>query len=676
MSNDFKSSGSQPHMEALNVMRHAPRMIAALVDIALVAKNGAVIVNGTSLMRSINAKAWEDRPVVLKQLEGIGEKSFKVLAEHGIATIKSLAADDPGRVEILLNRRPPFGSDLVSAARSLPRYSISIVETSTAINHAKSALDVTLSIAISAKLSQGKVNRFSKNFDTRSSSVLTVLSDNQYVDFRRISTKVLLESATFSVTVSLTKPSQTIVVIVAPVKFAGITERLDFKPSPPANAYPILNTRPLKESEYPTKSDTLDEDILDLTELDKEAKVMPTKPARIHRENLGLTKPRLPNGNYACREGLPKLPPSPKQSKARKPVEPLALSSPVRPPHTQRAKNVSEKQKSQLDNVHGKVNRDGTSSIKPGSLIRPKNPPPPLGSTSQYVEYLLNDPAGPMVSAEGGTEPSPSDSELPSPSAISFGKREASINSPDSYDDSEMDLWAANIPSEVLDVEEDGSIFFPVSERPRPAGQPPKPTTPLSRKGNKRSNDLVEKPEPSEHITKRPRPSLTNSEEVIDLATPTSTPKQDASEAPLSMLPRHEARKPLFRPSSSPPSPALATPVPTKQLEASPAAHGPFDAESVPGNHGDDIEKFLDDVFEGVKIIPEDKQSMVKRQDVLVAPRLNSIITKDTHAFSSGARPSPAKLQEQTYKPKETMQEQRNSDPMAELNAWLEENGL
>ncbi|KAG8717082.1 Sec63 [Ceratobasidium sp. 394] len=476
MSNEFKSLSSQPHMEALNVMRHAPRMIAALVDIALVAKNGALIVNGTSLMRSINAKAWEDRPVALKQLEGIGEKSFKVLAENGIATIKSLATEDPGRIEMLLNRRPPFGSDLVSAARSLPKYSISIVETSTAINHAKSTLDVTLSITISAKLSQGKPNRFSKNIDTRGSSILTVLSDNH--------TKVLLESAAFSVTASLTKPSQTVVVIAAPIKFAGVTERFEFKPSSPANAYPTLNTRPLKESEYPPEPETVEEDVLDLTDFDK-AKVPPKKSARVQGENLGPTKPRLSNGNYACqhkckdktacrhiccREGLPKPPPSPKQPKAKKPAEPLAPSSPARPLQAQKAKNVPEKHKSQLDHMHGKAN-DGTRSIKPGSLIRPKNPPP-LGSTSQYVDHLLSDPIGSMVSAEDGLNSPASDNELPSPSKISFGKKAVSIDSPDSYDDSEMDLWAANIPSEVLDVDEDGSIFFPVSERP----QPPKET--------------------------------------------------------------------------------------------------------------------------------------------------------------------------------------------------------
>ncbi|QRW02158.1 DEAD/DEAH box helicase [Ceratobasidium sp. AG-Ba] len=101
MSNEFKTLNSQPHMEALNVMRHAPRMIAALVDTALTTKNGAVILSGTSLMRSINAKVWEDRPAVLKQFEGIGDKSFKILAENGIATIKSLSTEDPGRIEMV-----------------------------------------------------------------------------------------------------------------------------------------------------------------------------------------------------------------------------------------------------------------------------------------------------------------------------------------------------------------------------------------------------------------------------------------------------------------------------------------------------------------------------------------------------------------------------------------------
>lgn len=31
MSSEFKSPNSQPHLEALNVMRHAPRMIAGIL---------------------------------------------------------------------------------------------------------------------------------------------------------------------------------------------------------------------------------------------------------------------------------------------------------------------------------------------------------------------------------------------------------------------------------------------------------------------------------------------------------------------------------------------------------------------------------------------------------------------------------------------------------------------
>ncbi|KAG9128506.1 Sec63 [Ceratobasidium sp. 392] len=680
MSNDFRSLNSQPHMEALNVMRHAPRMIAALVDIALVAKNGAVIVNGTSLMRSINAKAWEDRPVVLKQFEGIGEKSFKTLAENGIATIQSLAKEDPGRIEILLNRRPPFGSELISAARALPRYSISIAETSTGINRTKNTLDITISVTISAKLTQSKANRFSKNLDIRGSSVLTVLSDNQYVDFRRISTKALLDSAQFLVTASLTKPSQTIAVIVAPVKLAGATERFDFKPSPPATAYPTLNTRPLKESEYPVDPDITDKDILDLTEFSKDTKPQSKKPAHIKGENTVSTKLRLPNGNYACREGLQKPPPSPKQPKTKKSAEPSALSSPTRSPQAQKATAAFGKQKSQLDRVHDKTS-DGISGIKHGSLVRPRDPPPARGSTSRYIDHLLSSPSRLITSKTDDAASSSESDELPDPASISFNKKDPPADSPNSYGDSEMDLWAANIPSEILDVE-DGSIFFPVSERPRLAEQTSSgPTTPPPRKEKKRPSNLIEEPELSEHTLKRARTAPTKLDEVIDLATPPH--KQYAAETlptPDSVLPPRETstlqRKPLFQPSSSPPA-STAPSTSVKKSEPSLATREPRRAQPTPDGQDDGIEEFLNSVFDGVKIVSGDKLNSVERPKNSVVIRLNSMPAENTKAVITEAKSSPAKPQKQTHEPKETRRDKPNSDdPMAELNAWLEENGL
>ncbi|KAG8728996.1 Sec63, partial [Ceratobasidium sp. 428] len=451
---------------------------------------------------------------------------------------------------------------------------------------------------------------------------------------------------------------------------------------PPAKAYPTLDTRPLKESEYPARPATANEDILDLTDFGKDSKVPPKKSSDTKGEKPASAKPRLPNGNYACqhkckdktscrhiccREGLPKPPPSPKPPKPKKPAEPPTLSSPIRSSQASKGRKASEKQRSQLDRVHDKAN-DGNSGIKQGSLVQPRDAPHDLGSTSQYVDYLLSSPGEPTA-LEDDAASSTSD-ELPEPFALSFGKKDTSVDSPDSYDDSEMDLWAANIPSEVLDVE-DGSIFFPVSEQPQPAKQTSKPLTTPPRKKNKRANDLVEDSESTGYAAKRVRPSLVEPGGIIDLATPPR--KQHMTETlptPRSALPLRETHKPLFQPSSSPSASTI------KQSESLPTMDGPLPSQPTMNGHND-MEEFLDSVFEGVKIVPRDKSSGTERSKSPDIPKRSSAAMKNTQTAITTVHPSSVKSQKQIYKPKETSQDRpKNSDPMAELNAWLEENGL
>ncbi|OBZ69133.1 putative ATP-dependent DNA helicase HFM1 [Grifola frondosa] len=75
---EYRTSDSQPNSEALGVFRHISRLSRAVVEVAITKKSGAQIKNGLEVMRCVTAKAWEDRPVMLRQLEAIGEKSIKV----------------------------------------------------------------------------------------------------------------------------------------------------------------------------------------------------------------------------------------------------------------------------------------------------------------------------------------------------------------------------------------------------------------------------------------------------------------------------------------------------------------------------------------------------------------------------------------------------------------------
>ncbi|KAJ4475641.1 hypothetical protein J3R30DRAFT_3294677 [Lentinula aciculospora] len=217
---EYRSNDSQPHLEAFSVFKHLPRIARAIVEVAIARRFGAPLKYGLELVRCFTAKAWEDRPVVLRQIESIGEKSYAtrlVLAEHGITSIPILRKQDTLRLETLLNRKPPFGLDMLAAAREFPVYTLKVKEMHVYSDGGRTPVDVELAVECGLlqetgplKLKKQKLNRFS-----HMTSVLTLTSDNQFVDFRRIPTKALKEAKTFEICATLEKPSQTVIVSVS-----------------------------------------------------------------------------------------------------------------------------------------------------------------------------------------------------------------------------------------------------------------------------------------------------------------------------------------------------------------------------------------------------------------------------------------------------------------------------
>ncbi|KAF9075685.1 Sec63 Brl domain-containing protein [Rhodocollybia butyracea] len=247
---EFKSNDSQPHLEAYNVFRHLPRIARAVVEVTIVKKFGAPLKHSLELVRCFTAKAWEDRHVVLRQIETIGEKSLKVLAEHGITSIPILRQQDSLRLEALLNRKPPFGLEMLAAAKEFPIYSLKVDQIKVYSDGGKTPVDVELSIecALLEESSQSKSKKV-KGRMSHMTAVLTLTSDYHFVDFRRISTKALKEAKTFEVCATLDKPSQTVLVFVSSESYAGVTVSRSFKPDIPPSEYPTMNTKPMTAME-------------------------------------------------------------------------------------------------------------------------------------------------------------------------------------------------------------------------------------------------------------------------------------------------------------------------------------------------------------------------------------------------------------------------------------------
>ena len=137
----------------------------------------------------------------------------------------------------LLSRRPPFGHDLLEAVRRLPRYAVTVKEIATTM---RSGEPLSMALEIYCRLLdddiQDKPGKETKRRTSRflgMTSILTIMSDLDLVDYRRIPsvsiwptshllhaisrTKALSKGKSFSITASLSKPSQSILVQVSPV---------------------------------------------------------------------------------------------------------------------------------------------------------------------------------------------------------------------------------------------------------------------------------------------------------------------------------------------------------------------------------------------------------------------------------------------------------------------------
>ncbi|KAH8826888.1 ATP-dependent DNA helicase MER3 [Flagelloscypha sp. PMI_526] len=252
---EFKCSDSQLSFEAFSAFRHLPRIMRAIVEVATTRRIGSHMKYGLELLRSVTAKAWDDRPYVFRQLDSIGEKSIKILGEHDIATIARLRTQDPLRLENasicshLLGRRPPFGHDVLNSLRELPHYRIAITEKATrSSSNGKDPVEVDLVIdcgLVEETLAALKTNK--KKFKSGSmTNILTLTSDLDFIDFRRIGTKHLTEGKSFRLDgVGLMRPSQSVVVYMSADNVAGVTVTANYQPTIPSTYYPTPDTRPI-----------------------------------------------------------------------------------------------------------------------------------------------------------------------------------------------------------------------------------------------------------------------------------------------------------------------------------------------------------------------------------------------------------------------------------------------
>lgn len=359
---DFNSSKNA-------IFQHANRLVRCIIDCKLYLNDAVSARNALMLARSLSAQVWDDSPLHIKQLEGVGPVFVRRLAAAGFKTVEDIESGEAHRLEHAVSRNPPFGAQLQEKAKAFPKLRVSLK----AIGDPIVKCGEYVNLRVQADM--GFLNdRVPESYHKRPVYVcmLAETSDGEKVHFVRVSAKRMSKGLEVRFSVNLTSPMQTIRVHVMCDEIAGTARHALLKPTISSASFPAPR-KPVRASEQSTQflhapntgklrisesrpsvtadgaSDELGDagiddcdlelaaaDFVDIDELtgmqptSKKRKTSHSKQAKAHWKPLQLgndkwacnhaCKDKTACKHLCCREGLDKKPkpPKPRESKESK----------------------------------------------------------------------------------------------------------------------------------------------------------------------------------------------------------------------------------------------------------------------------------------------------------------------------------------------------------------------
>jgi len=126
VANDHPSQRVQYGIDQGLIFQHIHRLVRCVIDCQAYKNDAVGIRNALFLSRSFAAKAWDDSPLVLQQVDKVGPVLARKLIAVDINSIDTLGQTDPGRVQHIAGRNPPFGHVMVSKAKTFPKLRVGI----------------------------------------------------------------------------------------------------------------------------------------------------------------------------------------------------------------------------------------------------------------------------------------------------------------------------------------------------------------------------------------------------------------------------------------------------------------------------------------------------------------------------------------------------------------------
>nr|POE47024.1 atp-dependent dna helicase mer3 [Quercus suber] len=216
------------------IFQHANRFVKCIIDCQLHVGDSVTARNGLMLSRSLGAQVWDDSPLHMKQLDAIGIVSVRKLASAQIKSIEELEDTEPQRIETVLSRNPPFGSQIVASAKLFPKLRVSLK----CVGEPSIVKGEHVTVQINVEI--GFLNdRIPECFRKRPvyACMLAERSDGHIIHFARTSAKKLNQGQDVRISVDLLNASQSVRAYVMCDELAGTMRYAILKPDLPASVF-------------------------------------------------------------------------------------------------------------------------------------------------------------------------------------------------------------------------------------------------------------------------------------------------------------------------------------------------------------------------------------------------------------------------------------------------------
>jgi ATP-dependent DNA helicase HFM1/MER3 len=125
---DDKTAKHRPqyNTETSIIFKHINRLVRCIIDCELNLEDSVAIRNALMLERSLGARAWDDSPLQMKQIDQLGMVAVRKLVNGGINSIEVLENTEAHRIEMVLGKNPPFGMKLLAGLKHFPKLYVSV----------------------------------------------------------------------------------------------------------------------------------------------------------------------------------------------------------------------------------------------------------------------------------------------------------------------------------------------------------------------------------------------------------------------------------------------------------------------------------------------------------------------------------------------------------------------